>query len=152
MTERTSLFAQKLRAYRIGRAGHGRMTQEELAAALDVSVDAISKYERSLSYIRGDLENRLAGNLNLSFSYVEGESMMMAIKDVAVSSGSACKSGSPEPTHVLIAMGREPEEAHWSVRLSLSRYTEEADVHRTIEALEQVLREMESTVRFLPCK
>ena len=66
MTERTSLFAQKLRAYRIGRAGHGRMTQEELAAALDVSVDAISKYERSLSYIRGDLENRLMDVLGWS--------------------------------------------------------------------------------------
>lgn len=66
MTEWTSLFAEKLRAHRIGRGEHGRMTQEQLAAALDVSVEAISKYERSRSYIRGDLEHRLIDNLGWS--------------------------------------------------------------------------------------
>ncbi|MDU8912337.1 helix-turn-helix transcriptional regulator [Aestuariicoccus sp. MJ-SS9] len=66
MADWTSLFARKLRAHRAGRGGHGRMTQEELAWALDVSVDAISKYERSLSYIRGDLEHRLVENLGWS--------------------------------------------------------------------------------------
>lgn len=66
MTKWTSLFAQKLRAHRIGRGKHGRMTQEQLAEALGVSIDAISKYERSLSYIRGDFEHRLADGLGWS--------------------------------------------------------------------------------------
>ena len=63
MTEWTSLFARKLRAHRAGHGRHGRMTQEALAELLDVSVDAVSKYERSLSYIRGDLEHRLTERL-----------------------------------------------------------------------------------------
>jgi cysteine sulfinate desulfinase/cysteine desulfurase-like protein len=71
---------------------------------------------------------------------------------IALSSGSACKAGSPEPTHVLIAMGRTEEEAHCAVRFSLSRYTTIADIDRTADALGRVLEEMETTVRFLPCK
>lgn len=71
---------------------------------------------------------------------------------IALSSGSACKSGSPEPTHVLLAMGRGEEEAHCSIRFSLSRETTEDEIDRTIAALGEVLEEMESTVRFLPCK
>ncbi|MBF0160042.1 MAG: IscS subfamily cysteine desulfurase [Magnetococcales bacterium] len=81
-------------------------------------------------HINGDLEQRLAGNLNLSFAYVEGESMMMAIKDVAVSSGSACTSASLEPSYVLRAMGVNEELAHTSIRFGLGRFTtvEEVDV------------------------
>jgi cysteine sulfinate desulfinase/cysteine desulfurase-like protein len=71
---------------------------------------------------------------------------------ISLSSGSACKAGSPEPTHVLIAMGKSAEHAHCSVRLSLSRFTTEDDIERTAEALGHVLEEMETTVRFLPCK
>jgi cysteine sulfinate desulfinase/cysteine desulfurase-like protein len=71
---------------------------------------------------------------------------------MALSSGSACKSGNPEPTHVLLAMGRTEEEAHCSVRFSLSASTTEDDVDRTLRALGEVLQEIESTVRFLPCK
>ena len=67
-------------------------------------------------------------------------------------SGSACKAGSPEPTHVLLAMGRSPEEAHCSVRFSLSHETTEAEIAAAVEALARVLRELETTVRFLPCK
>jgi cysteine sulfinate desulfinase/cysteine desulfurase-like protein len=71
---------------------------------------------------------------------------------IALSSGSACKSGSPEPTHVLIAMGKSEEDAHCSVRLSLSHSTTEKEIDKTLSALSQVLEEMETTIRFLPCK
>ncbi len=71
---------------------------------------------------------------------------------ISLSSGSACKSGSPKPTHVLLAMGKTEEEAHCAVRLSLSHQTTEKDIDATVSALEQVLEEMETTVRFLPCK
>ncbi|MCA9743101.1 hypothetical protein KC734_16290, partial [candidate division KSB1 bacterium] len=67
-------------------------------------------------------------------------------------SGSACKSGSPKPTHVLMAMGKSEEDAHCAVRLSLSDSTTESDIDATIKALREVLIEMETTVRFLPCK
>jgi cysteine sulfinate desulfinase/cysteine desulfurase-like protein len=71
---------------------------------------------------------------------------------IAMSSGSACKSGSPEPTHVLLAMGKSEEDAHCSVRLSLSHFTTEKEVDLTLHAFSQVLEEMETTIRFLPCK
>ena len=71
---------------------------------------------------------------------------------ISLSSGSACKSGSPKPTHVLMAMGKSEEEAHCAVRLSLSHETTKKDIDTTIDALAQVLEEMETTVRFLPCK
>ncbi|MBF0620296.1 MAG: IscS subfamily cysteine desulfurase [Magnetococcales bacterium] len=78
--------------------------------------------------VNGDLEQRLPGNLNISFAYVEGESMMMAIKDVAVSSGSACTSASLEPSYVLRALGLEDELAHSSIRFGLGRHTTEEEV------------------------
>ena len=71
---------------------------------------------------------------------------------ISLSSGSACKSGSPEPTHVLLAMGRGAEDVHCSVRFSLSAESTEPDVDDTVSALELVLEEMETAVRFLPCK
>jgi cysteine sulfinate desulfinase/cysteine desulfurase-like protein len=71
---------------------------------------------------------------------------------ISISSGSACKSGSPKPTHVLLAMGRTDEEAHCAVRLSLSHRSTREDVDETIAALARVLEEMRTTVRFLPCK
>ncbi|MBF0124208.1 MAG: IscS subfamily cysteine desulfurase [Magnetococcales bacterium] len=96
-------------------------------------------------YVNGDLEQRLAGNLNLSFAYVEGESMMMAIKDVAVSSGSACTSASLEPSYVLRAMGVNEEMAHTSIRFGLGRFTtvEEVDfVSTTVVKAVSKLREL----------
>jgi len=83
-------------------------------------------------YLNGDLEQRVPHNLNVSFNYVEGESLMMAVKGIAVSSGSACTSSSLEPSYVLRAIGREDELAHSSIRFSIGRYTTEADVDYAI--------------------
>ena len=79
-------------------------------------------------YINGDLQNRVPHNLNISFNFVEGESLIMAIKDVAVSSGSACTSASLEPSYVLRALGRNDELAHSSIRFSIGRFTTEDDI------------------------
>jgi cysteine desulfurase len=79
-------------------------------------------------YVNGSLEHRLAGNLNISFNFVEGEGLMMAIKDVAVSSGSACTSSSLEPSYVLRAMGLGDELAHSSIRFGLGRFNTEEEV------------------------
>lgn len=86
-------------------------------------------------FVNGDLEHRVAHNLNVSFNYVEGESLMMAIKDLAVSSGSACTSASLEPSYVLRALGRSDELAHSSIRFTLGRFTTETDVDYAISLI-----------------
>ncbi|HWP00345.1 MAG TPA: IscS subfamily cysteine desulfurase [Methylococcus sp.] len=88
-------------------------------------------------YVNGDLERRVAHNLNVSFNFVEGESLMMAIKDIAVSSGSACTSASLEPSYVLRALGRSDELAHSSIRFTLGRFTTEEEVDFAIGLLRQ---------------
>ncbi|MEO5365296.1 MAG: IscS subfamily cysteine desulfurase [Magnetococcus sp. WYHC-3] len=85
--------------------------------------------------VNGDLQRRLPGNLNISFAYVEGESMMMAIKDVAVSSGSACTSASLEPSYVLRAMGLSDDMAHTSIRFGLGRWTTEEEVDHAVQVI-----------------
>ena len=90
-------------------------------------------------YVNGDLAHRVPHNLNLSFNYVEGESLIMAIKDIAVSSGSACTSASLEPSYVLRALGRSDELAHSSIRFTLGRFTTEQDVDFTIKLLHEKL-------------
>ncbi len=97
------------------------------------------------TFVNGDIESRVPHNLNISFNYVEGESLIMAIKDIAVSSGSACTSASLEPSYVLRALGRSDELAHSSIRFSIGRFTTEEDVDFTINLLKSKvgkLREM----------
>jgi len=93
-------------------------------------------------YVNGDLEQRIAGNLNISFNYVEGESLMMSLKGIAVSSGSACTSASLEPSYVLRALGRNDELAHSSLRFTIGRFTtmEEVDyaIAQTRDAVEKL--------------
>ena len=84
-------------------------------------------------YVNGDLDHRTAGNLNVSFNFVEGESLIMALKDLAVSSGSACTSASLEPSYVLRALGRSDELAHSSIRFSIGRFTTEQDIDYAVE-------------------
>ena len=88
-------------------------------------------------YVNGDMERRIAGNLNISFNLVEGESLIMALKDIAVSSGSACTSASLEPSYVLRALGRNDELAHSSIRFTLGRFTTEEDVDYTIKLVKE---------------
>lgn len=87
------------------------------------------------TYINGDMDLRVPHNLNVSFNYVEGESLIMAIKDIAVSSGSACTSASLEPSYVLRALGRSDELAHSSIRFTIGRFTTEEDIDFTINLL-----------------
>ncbi|KAI3590173.1 Cysteine desulfurase, IscS [Cupriavidus sp. U2] len=86
-------------------------------------------------YLNGSMEHRVPHNLNVSFNFVEGESLIMAIKDVAVSSGSACTSASLEPSYVLRALGRNDELAHSSIRFTVGRFTTEAEIDYTVELL-----------------
>jgi len=83
-------------------------------------------------YLNGDWDQRIAGNLNVSFNFVEGESLMMALNNLAVSSGSACTTASLEPSYVLRALGRSDELAHSSIRFTLGRFTTEADIDYAI--------------------
>jgi len=86
-------------------------------------------------YVNGDMERRIPHNLNVSFNFVEGESLIMAVKDLAVSSGSACTSASLEPSYVLRALGRSDELAHSSVRITLGRFTTEEEVNYAADLL-----------------
>ena len=88
-------------------------------------------------FINGDMEHRVPHNLNISFAYIEGESMLMAIKDLAVSSGSACTSASLEPSYVLRALGREDELAHSSIRFTLGRFPTEEEIDYAIKLLHE---------------
>jgi cysteine desulfurase len=93
-------------------------------------------------YVNGDLDRRVPHNLNVSFNYVEGESLIMAVKDIAVSSGSACTSASLEPSYVLRALGRSDELAHSSIRFTIGRFTTEADVDYTVQLLERKIEKL----------
>ena len=117
-----------------------RIAKEEMDAEL-VKVKALRDrlakglLEIEEVYINGDMDHRVPHNLNVSFNYVEGESLIMAIKDIAVSSGSACTSASLEPSYVLRALGRSDELAHSSIRFTIGRFTTEEDIDFTIELL-----------------
>ncbi len=140
-----------------------------LGKAAEMAMHGLRDYERTRS-LRDTLENgirklvpgaqlnghptdRLPNTLNLTLPGLRGESLVIAMDQhgICFSSGSACKSGSPEPTHVLMAMGRTREQAHAAVRFSLSRYTTQEEIHETLEALSRVLEE-KNMVRLMPCK
>jgi cysteine desulfurase len=94
------------------------------------------------TYVNGDLQARVPHNLNISFNFVEGESLMMAMKGIAVSSGSACTSASLEPSYVLRALGRPDELAHSSIRFTVGRFTSEADIDTAIELVTRNVRKL----------
>lgn len=93
-------------------------------------------------YVNGDIEHRVAGNLNVSFNFVEGESLMMALRDLAVSSGSACTSASLEPSYVLRAIGLNDELAHSSLRISIGRFTTEEDIDYAIGKIHEAVAKL----------
>jgi cysteine desulfurase len=93
-------------------------------------------------YVNGDMDQRVAHNLNISFNYVEGESMLMALKDIAISSGSACTSASLEPSYVLRALGRNDELAHSSIRFTIGRFTTEEEVDFTIQLVKEKIAKL----------
>jgi cysteine desulfurase len=93
-------------------------------------------------YVNGDLEHRIAGNLNISFNFVEGESLIMALRDLAVSSGSACTSASLEPSYVLRALGRNDELAHSSIRFTIGRFTTAEEIDYTIDLVRAAVEKL----------
>ena len=121
-------------AFRIAREEMGA-ENERIRMLRDRLLKGLSDIEQV--FINGDLEHRVPHNLNISFAYIEGESMLMAIKDLAVSSGSACTSASLEPSYVLRALGRDDELAHSSIRFTLGRFTTEEEIEYAIKLLHE---------------
>jgi len=124
-----------------------RIAREEMATENERVRMLRDRLLRGLSeieevYVNGDMERRIPHNLNLSFNFVEGESLIMAIKDVAVSSGSACTSASLEPSYVLRALGRNDELAHSSIRFTVGRFTTEQDVDYVVELLKSKIAKL----------
>jgi cysteine desulfurase len=129
-------------AFRIARLEMGAET-ERIRALRDKLWKGLQDIEEV--HLNGDFERRIAGNLNVSFNFVEGESLIMAIKDLAVSSGSACTSASLEPSYVLKALGRNDELAHSSIRFTLGRFSTEEEIDYAVKLLHEKigkLREM----------
>ncbi len=119
-------------AFRLAREEMGA-ENERIRMLRDRLLKGLSDIEAT--YVNGDLESRVPHNLNISFAYVEGESLIMAIKDIAVSSGSACTSASLEPSYVLRALGRDDELAHSSIRFSIGRFTTEEEIDFAVDLL-----------------
>jgi len=124
-----------------------RIAREEMATENERIRMLRDRLLRGLSeidevYVNGDMEKRVPHNLNISFNFVEGESLIMAVKDVAVSSGSACTSASLEPSYVLRALGRNDELAHSSIRFTVGRFTTEQDVDYVINLLKSKISKL----------
>ena len=102
--------------------------------------DSVSKIEEI--YVNGDITKKVSNILNISFAYVEGESLIMALKDIAVSSGSACTSASLEPSYVLRALGRKDELASSSIRFSFGRFTTEEEVDYTLTLINHAVERL----------
>jgi cysteine desulfurase len=113
---------------------------ERIRALRDRLWKGISELEEV--YVNGDMERRIPGNLNVSFNFVEGESLIMAIKDIAVSSGSACTSASLEPSYVLRALGRSDELAHSSIRFTLGKFTTEEEIDYAVDLLKRKVNKL----------
>jgi cysteine desulfurase NifS len=139
-------LAAELASFALDRSGEIEALRDELEAGILQLLPG--------ARLNGSRDQRLPNTVNLTLPGLRGESLVIALDQwgVALSSGSACKTGDPEPSHALLAMGMSEEEAHCAVRISLSRETTRADVQVALRALESVLEEMVSTVRFLPCK
>ncbi|PKF50879.1 IscS subfamily cysteine desulfurase [Enterovibrio nigricans] len=127
-----------------------RIAKEELEKDMAHSLSLRNRFYDGVKdleavYVNGDFDQRVASNLNVSFAFVEGESLLMALKDLAVSSGSACTSASLEPSYVLRALGLNDELAHSSIRFSFGRFTTEEEVDHAVEQVRKAvikLREM----------
>jgi cysteine desulfurase len=119
-------------AYRLAKLEMGA-ERERVKALRDQLLAGMSQMEEV--FVNGDLVQRVPHNLNMSFNFVEGESLIMAVKDIAVSSGPACTSASLEPSYVLRALGRSDELAHSSIRFTLGRFTTQQEVDYTVDHL-----------------
>jgi cysteine desulfurase len=111
-----------------------RYLRDRLRAQLEKELDEV--------FINGSMEHRLPNNLNMSFAYVEGESLLMGINDVAVSSGSACTSATLEPSYVLKALGVGDDLAHTSIRFGLGRFNTEEEVDYVVNRMVQIVRKL----------
>jgi len=121
-----------------------RIAREEMASENERLMALRDRFLKGLDgmeevYVNGDLDHRVPGNLNVSFNFVEGESLIIALKDLAVSSGSACTSASLEPSYVLRALGMYDELAHSSLRLSFGRFTTEEDVDTAVSKVREAV-------------
>lgn len=124
-----------------------RIAKEEMATENDRIINLRNRLWDGLKdmeevYVNGDLDQRIAGNINISFNFVEGESLLMALSDLAISSGSACTSASLEPSYVLRALGRNDELAHSSIRFTIGRYTTAEDIDYTIEHVRKAVEKL----------
>ncbi|HEX7272276.1 MAG TPA: IscS subfamily cysteine desulfurase [Casimicrobiaceae bacterium] len=126
-------------AFRLARLEMAK-DNERIRALRDRLREGLAEIEEV--YINGDMDHRVPHNLNISFNFVEGESLIMAIKDVAVSSGSACTSASLEPSYVLRALGRNDELAHSSIRFTVGRFTTEEEIDYTIDLLKRKIAKL----------
>jgi cysteine desulfurase len=118
--------------------------EEEMARIFQLRERLRTTFEENLDevFINGDLERRVPGNLNMSFAYVEGESLLMGIDNIAVSSGSACTSASLEPSYVLKALGVGEDLAHTSIRFGIGRFNTEEEVDYVAERVTETVRRL----------
>ncbi|MBM89476.1 MAG: IscS subfamily cysteine desulfurase [Gammaproteobacteria bacterium] len=126
-------------AYRIARE-EMHEEHERVLALRNRLLDGLKNIEEV--YVNGDVEHRVAGNLNISFNFVEGESLMMALRDLALSSGSACTSASLEPSYVLRALGLSDELAHSSLRITVGRFTTEEEIDYAVEKIHEAVAKL----------
>tara|TARA_Y100000780_G_scaffold213342_1_gene214221 strand:- start:815 stop:1411 length:597 start_codon:yes stop_codon:yes gene_type:complete len=131
----------------VGMGEAARICKEELAADTKAIIGLRDRFLAGIKdmeevYLNGSKEQRVPGNLNISFAFVEGESLLMSLKDLAVSSGSACTSASLEPSYVLRALGLNDELAHSSIRFSFGRFTTEEEVDYAVAQIEDAVSKL----------